>query len=414
MIRGFILFCVFLILGAGIYQVIEKGDSGYLLIVWGKVSIETSLWFACLALLVVLFLWWFCGALFRGSFRGLMIAKQKMFDLADDKAQKNTTDGLIDFIEGDWSSARRRLTRSASKAQAPIINYLTAACSAYEMGEEQKALELLHKAESSTERGGLAVAITQARMQLSNKQYEQALATLERASSIRSEHPVVLSLLQQVYVELKDWNSLEALLPRLARYNICSETERQHLEQMLNQERLNEAIKRHKSSSDTEKKSALNDVWFNIPSHFYQDKTILSTYASQLMALGEHDEAEKILSSGLNKHWYGQWVDLYGFLIPSDEKKLLKNAEKWLSKQPKSANLLLTLGRLCILNNQWGRSVDFFEQSLAIQKRPETYAELARVLDYIGETEKSVNCYKQGLMAATTVLMNDQPLAIKY
>ncbi|MGH1485525.1 MAG: heme biosynthesis HemY N-terminal domain-containing protein [Cellvibrionaceae bacterium] len=407
MIRGFLFFCAFLTLGAFLYQFILQ-DAGYLLIVLGETSIETSLWFALLSLIIIVFLLWCLLSFFRGGLRGLTAAKQKVFGFGDEKAQSRTVDGLIDFIEGDWPSARKKLTRSAGKVKAPIINYLAAARSAYEMGEEQNALELLHKAENSTDKGGLAVAITQARMQLANQQFEQALATLERASAIRPEHPVVLSLRQQVYIELKDWTALKALLPQLVKNNICSSSEVHQLEKKLNQEKLLELIEKNKQSTDKEKTSTLKTIWNEVPTNLQEDLNLLSSYGSQLMALGEHDEVEKRLSSALSKTWHGQWVDLYGLLICSDPKKPLKTAEKWLTKQPKSANLLLALGRLCIQNQQWGRSVDFFQQSLALQKRPETYAELARVLDYIGETEKSIEYYKKGLLISTHTLANDR------
>ncbi len=406
MMRVFLLFCVFLAVGAGIYRLAEQG-TGYILIVWGTTSIETSLWFAILSLLTILFVLWFSISLFRGSFRGVAAAKRKIFGYGDEKAQAKTVDGLIDFIEENWSLARKKLTRSAGKVKAPIINYLAAARSAYELGDEQAALELLHKAETSTDRGGLAVAITQARMQLANKQYEQALATLERASAIRPEHPVVLSLRQQVYVALKDWSALKALLPQLAKNNICSADKHYQLELTLHKEKLNEQIEKNKDLPDADKKALLLQVWTDIPLHLQKEESILSTYVCQLLAFGEYDPAEKLLATALNKQWYGQWIDLYGLLLCTDSKKPLQTAEKWLTKYPQSANLLLALGRLCIQNQQWGRAADFFEKSLALQDRSETYAELARLLDHIGEQEKSVSCYKKGLMTSASILTDN-------
>ena len=176
---------------------------------------------------------------------------------------------------------------------------------------------------------------------------------------------------------------------------------------MLNQEKLNNAIEKNKDANDKQKVNAIKAVWSEIPSYLVEDLTLVSTYCSQLMALGEHEQAEKILASSLDKKWHGQWIDLYGLLICNDPKKPLQTAEKWLPKHAQSANLLLALGRLCIQNQQWGRSVDFFEKSLALQTRAETYAELARVLDYIGETEKSRTYYKKGLLKSTNILVSN-------
>ncbi|MGH1439919.1 MAG: heme biosynthesis HemY N-terminal domain-containing protein [Cellvibrionaceae bacterium] len=406
MIRGFLLFVLFLVVGSFLYQLISQG-SGYILIVWGKTSIEMSIWFAIFALIIILFSAWFIWALCSGSLRGVIAAKRKVFGYGDEKAQAKTVDGLIDFIEENWPLALRKLTRSAGKVQAPIINYLAAARSAYELGDEQGALELLHKAETSNERGGLAVAITQARMQLANKQYEQALATLERASAIRPEHPLVLSLRQEVYTALKDWSALKALLPQLNKNDIGSTAERHQLELQLHKEKLNEQIEKQRSLNEDEKKSNLAAIWSDIPNHLQHEESILSLYASQLMAFGEHDTAETLLASGLQKQWHGQWIDLYGLLLCENTTKPLKTAEKWLKEYSNSPNLLLALGRLCVQNQQWGRAVDFFKNSIALQPRADAYAELARMLDYMGETEKSIAYYKKGLMTSTSVLTND-------
>ena len=406
MMRGFLFFCAFLIAGSGIYQLISQ-DVGYLLIVWGKTSIETSLWFALLLLILCVLALMIVFRLLRGGFRGVLAAKHKVLGLSDEKAQAKTVDGLVDFIEGNWRSAKKKLTRSAGKVKAPIINYLAAARCAYEMGEEQQALELLHKAENSTDKGKLAVAITQARMQFANHKYEQALATLERVSTIQPEHPVVLNLRQQVYVALKDWPALKQLLPKLTKHNINTTVEQYQLELMLYREMLKGLIV--SSPADI---SALQKMWLDIPRDLQQEQDLLSTYASQLMVLGEYDSAEKHLSEALNHQWHGQWLDLYGLLMCSDPKKLLQTAEKWLSKKPQSSHLLLALGRLCIQNQQWGRAVDFLEKSLSLQKRSETYAELARVFDYLGETEKSLCCYKEGLVTSATVLLHAKPFKV--
>ena len=241
-------------------------------------------------------------------------------------------------------------------------------------------------------------------MQLGNEQYEQALATLERASAINPEHPVVLTLRQQVYVALKDWSALKFLLPHLVRHKIGTPTSRYQLELMLHREQFSELIDKNQLQADTHKLNNLQAFWAELPSYLQREQWFLSTYASQLMSLGEHDQAEKILALGLDRQWHGQWLDLYGLLQCADSVKPLKTAEKWLPHHQSSSHLLLALGRLCMQNQQWGRAVDFFKESLQLQQRAETFAELSRVLDRIGETEQSRNYYKQGLLASAQVL----------
>src|SRR5690625_6313104 len=155
-----------------------RADTGYILIALGNTRVEMSFWFGALALVVILALLLLAIRLLRGTLNLPGRLSRRMTSRT--RAQRRTASGLVDFIEGNWKQAQRKLLRSAKRAVSPLINYLAAARCAYETGERETALELLHKAEQSSPTSALAVALTQARMQLLSKRYEQCLATLER------------------------------------------------------------------------------------------------------------------------------------------------------------------------------------------------------------------------------------------
>jgi len=402
--RLFLLICLCIVLGGFLVYQVQQG-SGYVLIVLGETSIETSFWFALLVLLVATVLLWCVVKVIWGSYRALKATKNKLTGYSVEKAQQQSVSGLIDFIEGDWAPAHKKLTRSAKKVTSPIINYLAAARCAYEMNNEQEALQLLHLAEKSTKNSDMAVALTQARMQLSNQQYEQALATLARASKVNSNHNVVLSLQQQVYIELKDWSSLKALLPKLHQQNIATVKERYYLEQMLYRSLFDEAVEKARQLNNTDRMSALKKAWNSLPTHFQQDEKILTLYVDELVSLKEPTLAEQVLLKGISHEWRNDWVERYGLVVSDTPEAALKKAETWLKTQAKNPVLLLTLGRLCMQNQQWGRARDFFKDSLSIQPQVDTYAELARLQKFLGEEGKSQEVYRQGLLYSVKPLV---------
>ena len=195
MIRLILVIFLCLALGGLFYYLADK-DSGYFLIVWGKTSVEMSLWFALIASAVSAFLLFLILYLTLGGYRGLSTMARSLFDNNNRLAEERTLRGLLYFIEGNWYLAKRNLVKSAQRTSSPLINYLAAARSAYELGDQKDALKLLNKAEQSTSNSSLAVALTQARMQLANHHYEQALATLARAAEHSANHPMVLELFQ--------------------------------------------------------------------------------------------------------------------------------------------------------------------------------------------------------------------------
>lgn len=404
MTRLYLLLCVCLVLGGVlVYQM--QHDSGYFLLVWGNYSVEMSIWFFLAFLLVVFYITYISLVIVRGSFKSIHATKEKFSSYSANKAQQQTLVGLIAFIEGDWKVAHRKLTRAARHSSSPIINYLAAARCAFELNDEQAASQLLHSAEKSATDSGLAVALTQARMQLSGGQYEQALATLARAESISPNHSVVLSLLQQVYVAVKDWDALKKLLPKLHKGNMGSVKERYHLEKNLYQQCFFAVIEKNKTKNDEEKLSAIHQCWIETPEHFQQDEAILSAYVGELIALKKYALAEIATTKGLSKQWCDHWVLLFGFIHSLHPESALKKAERWLKTNEKNAILQLTLGRLCLQNKQWGRAKDFFLESLRIEKRSDTYAELARLQAFLGEEKESQESHRQGLLHAVDSLI---------
>ena len=357
--RLLILLCACVVLGGFlVYQM--QNDSGYVLIVWGDTSVEMSIWFGLAILLAVLFVLYLVITMIRGGFRGIYATKQKITGYSSGKAQQQTIAGLIDFIEGDWSPAHKKLTRAAKKVSSPIINYLVAARCAYEMNNEQEVLQLLHQAEKSTHQSELAVALTQARMQLSNQQFEQALATLARAEKINPNHHVVLTLQQQVYVALKDWAALKKCLPKLHQKKIGSVEQRYHLEQTLYQECMMDCIVKNVSSSLEDKFSTLQQCWDATPKHFRKDKKIISTYADELIILKKYDVAETVLSQALSKQWSDDWVEQYGLIVSAQPEQQLKKAEKWQKIESKKCGSTINTRTLMFAESTMGSSERFF------------------------------------------------------
>src|SRR5690606_12985256 len=88
---------------------------------------------------------------------------------------------------------------------------------------------------------------------------------------------------------------------------------------------------------------------------------------------------------------------LYGLLRGRDPGRQLQVAEGWLKQHSEDPGLLLTLGRLCLHSQLWGKAKDYLESSLTFQRHPETCAELAHLLAQLGELARSNSLYQEGL-----------------
>lgn len=401
--RKLLLFIVLIALIGGVvaWQMLET--SGYVLIAVGNYTVEMSLWALLFLLLLVWFLLRTGGYFFRLLVEpGRQLVRQRVTS-RQSRFRARTAKGLLQFIEGRWDLARRNLKRAARHSDMPLINYLAAANAAHELGDRLDANRLLLKAEQTDPGGELAIGLVQARMHLHSEQYEEALAILQRLYAGEPDHPLVLRLLQQAYSGLEDWASLEKLLPDFKRYRVFDERTLGQIEVDIYAALLAgmAAPAQHSGSA------ILVKLWQDIPRHVRSKPLILDTYINSLYQLGDYARVEDLLQKTLKSRWDEKLVKLFGVVDGGDPRRQLLLAERWLRERPNDAVLMLTLGRLCLRNQLWGKARDYLESSLSLKADPETYAELAGLMARLGEHEKSARYYQQGLSFTTGI---GQPL----
>ncbi|AOS96605.1 putative protoheme IX biogenesis protein [Microbulbifer aggregans] len=386
----------FLLFGAFLAEMI-RSYPGYLLLAVGGKRIEMNLWVAIGALALGLLLLFLTFWLLRSLLRGVEGGVSRIRFGRTRVARRRLTNGLVEFMEGNWARARRQLLKSAPRSDAPLINYLAAARSAYELGYRDEANELLAKAEASGDDTRLAVALSQARMQLLDKHYEQCIASLERAKQVEPRHPAVLQLLKEAYYRLGDWNRLRDLLPELEKHANMPDDEMEQLELEVYQHQLRDAASRR----DPEK---LGETWQSLSGRWQRNMALRSLYAELLHDIGRDEEAEKHLRWVLNREWRPELARLYGCLTGADTTEQLTVAEGWMKEYGENGDLLTCIGRLCLRNELWGKARQTFEKSLLLRSDPATTAELARLLYALGEKEEAAELYKEGLMQAVADL----------
>ena len=366
---------VAIVLG-GLLGTLVGRDPGYVLVSYGETAIETSLWFGVLVLLVGyvgirLLVFVFVRAAAGSGRFGIWRRDRKLRT-----AREQTVQGLLLMEEGQWRDAHRLLAAAAPRAAAPLVNYLNAARAAHEMGDEQRRDELLRLAHESAPQASFAVGLAQAKLQLDAQRWEQCLATLLQLQSQSARHPQVLSMLARVHQELQDWAALIDLLPRIKKAKVFADEEYLALERQAWSQRIVGAG------------AELAAAWKSLPKELKRDPQVAASFARAAHAAGDADSAENALRRALEKHWDTQLVALYGEIQSSDPHRQLVVAEGWLKRRPSDAALLLTLGRVAMMNEQWAKAREYLEASLRLQRSPEVYGELGRLCSAQGETER--------------------------
>ena len=113
-----------------------------------------------------------------------------------------------------------------------------------------------------------------------------------------------------------------------------------------------------------------------------------------LIEVGAHDEAAKIVEMNLTKHWSSALVRLLGNCITTSPTKQLQQAEYWLMNHSHDADLLETLGKLCVRLQLWGKAESYYEASLSIEPSATRHLALAKLLEQKGQLTAANEHYR--------------------
>jgi len=372
-----LLLALVVLIGSVTVALVALPDPGYVLIGYGKYSVETSLLVFAVVLLLVYFglrglagVWHVPVRVHRWEQRRHDRRLQRWFD----EATQALSEGRVLLKSG----------------QAPLQAYLSAAHAASQLGADERRDQYLQLALKHQPQAEPSVLIHQAELQLANKQSDQAQTTLARLHKLLPNNPATLRLEMQLYLQQQDWPRLRELLPGLRRAQVLDHARWQKLAVQVYREQ----VLAFSSASDLD---GLNAGWKQLPPPVQQDPALLAVYIEQLVRLGAHGRAHQLLREHLGRHWDQRLVYLFGDVQDTDIAAQQSQGERWLEKHPEDPVLLLALAKISLRNHLWGKARSYLEASISHQPTPEAYRLLATLLEQIDEPEKAAECYRKGL-----------------
>lgn len=384
----FIVALLALVAGVGIVALIET-EPGYLLIAYGGYTVETSFWVGILLIATAVLLLY---TLLRFLHR-LITSPKSVLNWAGERRLRQsarlTSRGLTNFIEGNWARSRKQMLRGAKYSESPLLNYLTAARASYRLQEPESMRRHLEQAGESDLEALIAVDLTQAELQLHDRQYERALKTLENARKNPGKHPQVLSLLCRIHDGLGDVEAMLDLLPALRKHRMSGPLELDELEARIHHDLLEQA-------AVTGDAVLLKARWKKYPARLLASEAVQLHYLTSLLACDEAAVVEKDIERRLKKNWQSALVELYGKIPRTAAPKQLATAESWLKQHPDDPELLLCLGRLAMVERQWAQARDYLERSHSVKPSEEACLELGRLLTAVGDHAAAAEVFRVG------------------
>ena len=212
--RAFFLF-VLLTFSGGVLGLLISRDSGYVLVRYDGVLIETSLWLFS-ASMAILFI--FLLMLIKLSSRFFSLLKtyevwkrKKRFDFSFRTAEQ----GILAMACSRWLEAKNLLIESSERAERPLIFWILAAQAANYFGSRDDRERLLRKISAESSEAAEAVMYMRISFHIEEGHHREAVRLLLdiRANEVLTEF--WLNRLVECYRALGEERKIEVLLPEL-------------------------------------------------------------------------------------------------------------------------------------------------------------------------------------------------------
>ncbi|MEX2366892.1 MAG: heme biosynthesis HemY N-terminal domain-containing protein [Pseudohongiellaceae bacterium] len=391
MIRFFVYSLLALIAGA-VLSVLLEDDPGYVLVSFAGYSMETSVVVIVFAVLALFILVYGIITLLKYIFSLLKHGGIKVFNNRQ-RARLATEKGLLLLCEGRFPEAYRLLVQNAGNVESPLLNYMAASLAAFQEGDRKSWMFCLQKAEKYSG-NSIPVDSLKAFYEMKSGNAEQSLAMLLELRKQQPNNRYFLRMIKNLYLSLEDWEQIALLLPELEKYTVMTA---RNLEGLY----VKAGIARLEQIDPKRDAATLYQCWESIPKKYRNNEKLLATYLGKLIEVEDAESVQKQVNNYIKNTWSDELVMLVGRLDCNDPGQQILWLEKWFKERPANAALALTLGRLSLRNQQWVKGREYLEMALSLSHggrlAAEINAELARLLDHLGEHERSVACYREAV-----------------
>ena len=381
------------LLGAIALALFLREDTGHIVIAYGDWTIETSLVIFVAVVLVVFLVLYYGIRLWSGIISLPQRLRRWRRQRRLGKARMAYVRGMNALTEGHWDTAEKWLLKQVSQSETPALNYLAAAQAADAQGSQVRRDAYLRLAREKDPKAGMAAGLAQAGFQLAHRQGGEALNILAQLHIEQPKHPTVLKKLMEAYAEQQDWERLLDIVPDLEKRKVIPI----HRSVEMQRGAYRALFARAAEQKDADR---LRRLWDRTPRYIKRNDDVLFDYARALSAVDDNAGAqlEPLLTDAIRRSWSDALVYAYGFIPYHNIPAQLAQAERWLKHHPDNAVLLLTLGRLCVRGQLWGKGRGYLEASLAIDPQPETYRELGNLLEKLNNKGAALDCYRNALV----------------
>jgi len=352
-----------------------RGNGGYALFVLPPWRAEVSLNFLVIVVIVGFALLY---VLVRAVWHTLRLPSHVRAFRTRRRAEAGheaTLGAIQALFEGRFVRAEKLASKAVDLGATPGLAGLLAARAAQRLRDFGRRDQWLEQSKQGGGEWQVAQAMTRAELLLDERRFDEARSVLRELHASGPRHAAGLFLMLRAEQGLANWDEVLRIASALEKHDAMPP-------EALDSVRVNARIALlTRGLSD---RGALLRQWDSTPRSDRLRPKVAATAARAFIQLGDCSRAHRIIEDVLDRDWDGSLALLYGECVDRDALDRLECAEKWLRERPGEAELLLTLGRLCVQRELWGKAQSYLEASLATRPTQATHIELARLHERLG------------------------------
>lgn len=384
--RWLLWFLLILLVAIGL-SLFASNNEGYVLIVRPPYRLELS--FNLLIILIVLV--FFCLHLLLHMLNYARQLPASVKEYKERRRQREGREALVEalhaLVDGRYALAEKSAAKALDLGEDAGLSALVAARAAHKAKRKSQRDFYLAEAERLAPAARTGRLLTQAELLLDDKQYTQTLQVLQHLDRLEPKYPPAMRLELKVQLHLGNWERVLTLLQLLEKedglelWKVKQYRQQAHL-QML-----------RRYAGDLQK---LQAYWKRLSPEEQINGRIAEAAAQAFSAAGDGNQASRVLEMSLTKNWDSNLAGLLGECEAQDPIKQLQQAEYWLTQHEGDANLLLSLGRMCVRQKLWGKAQSYLEASLSVRPSAQAHLLLANMLERRGEQQQAAIHYRLG------------------
>lgn len=296
-------------------------------------------------------------------------------------AEHAATLGAIQALfEGRFVRAEKLASKAIDLGAAPGLAGLLAARAAQRLRDFGRRDQWLERSKLGDGEWRVAQAMTKAELLLDERRFDEARSVLRELHAHGPRHVAALFLTLRAEQGMSNWEEVLHTVSALEKHGAMPA-------EALDSVRTTAYVAlltRRPVDRD-----GLLRQWESTPRSDRVRPRIAAAAARAFMQLGDCRRAHRIIEDALERNWDGTLAVLYGECADKDALERLERAEKWLKDRPGEAELLLTLGRLCVQRELWGKAQSYLEASLATRPTQAAHIALAKLYERLGRPEEA-------------------------